>query len=310
MYKKFMELIENQHLACSRVCVAAADEVSIEAVGVAMRRGLGGAVLVGNEKIVRPGVERLGINGKVEIVHTETPQLAAQEAVERVRNGEVDVLMKGLVNTQDFLRAVLDREKGLRTGRLLSHLTVMEIPGEERLSFCTDGGFNVLPDLKQKKEILRNAVEAIHGLGYNSVNVACLAANEKVDPKIPATTDAAAITEASRAGEFNDLPCKCTVEGPMAMDVVASKAAAEHKGIKSKIAGKVDMVLVPSIECGNTLCKTLTHYCHAEHTGFVVGGSIPIILVSRSDTSENKFLGMALSCIISGNNKKGKACNV
>lgn len=307
MYKKFMELIESQYLAGSRVCVAAADEVSIDAVCVAMRRGLGSAVLVGDEKIIRPCAERLAIDGKIEIIHAETPQIAALKAVECARNGRVDALMKGLVNTQDFLRAVLDRTTGLRTGRLLSHLTVMEIPGEERLSFCSDSGFNVLPDLKQKKEILRNAVEAIYGLGYSSVNVACLAANEKIDPKIPATTDAAALAEASRAGEFDDLPCKCTVEGPMAMDVVASKAAAERKGIKSEIAGKVDMALVPSIECGNILCKTLIHYSHAEHTGFVVGASIPIILVSRSDTAENKFLGMALSCIISGNNcKKGR----
>lgn len=310
MYKKFMELIDNQSLGGSRVCVAAADEGSAAAISVATRRGLGGAVMVGDGKAIRGWAERYGISEKVEIVHADTPQLSALKAVELVRQGGVDALMKGLVNTQDFLRAVLDREIGLRTGRLLSHLTVMEIPGEERLSFCSDGGFNILPDLSQKKQILRNAVEAIHGLGYDSVNVACIAANEKIDPKMPATIDAAALTEASRAGEFDDLPCKCVVEGPMAMDVVASRAAAERKGIVSEISGKVDMVLVPSVECGNVLCKTLVHYSHAEHTGFVIGAKVPIILVSRSDTSENKFLGMALSCVISGNNcRKGSGCS-
>lgn len=303
MYKKFMELIDNRCLGGSRVCVAAADDESVHAVSVAMRRGLGGAVLTGDEKAIRAEAERLGIDDKVEIIRAETPQQAALKAVECARRGGAEALMKGLVNTQDFLRAVLDKERGLRTGRLLSHLSIMEIPGEERLSFCSDGGFNILPGLEEKKQILRNAVEAIHGLGYDRVNVACLAANEKIDEKMPATTDAAALALASRSGEFDDLPCKCTVEGPMAMDVVASRAAAERKGIKSDISGKVDMALVPNIECGNILCKTLIHYAHAEHTGFVVGARIPVILVSRSDTAENKFLGMALSCIISGNNK-------
>lgn len=311
MYKKFMELIDNQSLGGSRVCVAATDRESVEAVSVAMRRGLGGAVMVGDEKVIRGWTEQFGISKRVEIIHADTPQRAAMEAVECVRRGGVDALMKGLVNTQDFLRAVLDKEVGLRTGRLLSHLTVMEIPGEERLSFCSDGGFNILPNLEQKKQILRNAVEAIHCLGYDTVNVACIAANEKINPNMPATMDAAALAEASRAGEFDDLPCKCVVEGPMAIDVVASKAAASRKGIESEISGKVDMVLVPSIECGNVLCKTLTHYSHAEHTGFVVGAQVPVILVSRSDTAENKFLGMALSCIIScGNGKKGMVCDV
>lgn len=304
MYKKFMELIHNQCLGGSCACVVAADDESISAVSVAMRRGLGGAVLIGDEKVIRLETERHGISGKVEIIHAETPQLAAIKAIEMVKRGGVDVLMKGLVNTQDFLGAVLNRASGLRTGRLLSHLTIMEIPGEERLSFCSDGGFNILPDLETKKHILRNAVEAIHCLGYDHVNVACLAANERVNDKMPATIDAAALMAASRAGEFDDLPCSCTVEGPMAMDVVASNVAAERKGIKSEIAGRVDMVLVPSIECGNVLCKTLVHYAHADHTGFVVGASVPIILVSRSDTSENKYLGMALSCIISDNSRK------
>jgi phosphate butyryltransferase len=131
------------------------------------------------------------------------------------------------------------------------------------------------------------------------VNVACLAANEKVDPHIPSTVDAAMIAEAWRSGEFDDLQCTCTVEGPMALDVVASMKAAEHKGIKSVIAGKVDLTLVPNIECGNVHCKTLTHYCHAQLAGLVLGAKVPIVLVSRSDTPETKFMSMALACIIS-----------
>ncbi|MDL2298821.1 phosphate butyryltransferase [Synergistaceae bacterium OttesenSCG-928-D05] len=299
MYGKFTELISNNCLVGSRLCVAAADRDSVGAVAMAMERGLGCSVMTGDEKLLVPLLEEAGITDKVEVVHAGTPLDAAEKAVQIARSGRVNGLMKGLVNTQDFLRAVLNKEYGLRTGRLLSHMTIMEIPGENKLSFCTDAGFNVLPDLVQKKKILRNALEAAAALGYTHVNAACLAANERIDPLMPATADAAAIVEAWKAGEFNDLPCSCTVEGPMAMDVIACREAAEHKGIKSEISGNVDMVLVPNIECGNALCKTLVHYALAEVAGFVVGASVPIILLSRGESPENKFIAMALSCIIS-----------
>lgn len=299
MYGKFIEIMNSSsRLAGSHIVVAAADRAGIEAVNLAMKRGLGSAILTGDEKDILPVVDELGIRGKVRVIHADTPPEASRLAIECIRDGEGDVLVKGLVNTSDFLHAILDREKGLRTGRILSHLAVMEIPGEERLSFCADSGFIVAPTLEQKKYILRNSLEAISALGYEHVNVACLAANERVDPDIPSTTDAAALAEAWRNGEFDDLPCTCTVEGPMAIDVVASKAAAERKGINSVIAGKVDLTIVPNIECGNVCCKVLTHYCHALMAGIVVGAMAPIILVSRSDPPETKFISMALACII------------
>ena len=300
MYKRFIQIMDNSGcLSGSSVVVAAADRDSIEAVRLAMGRGLGKAVFVGDEKIISAITAELNILDKSEIISAQTPQESAVKAVEAINGGKGNVLIKGLVNTSDFLRAVLDRENGLRTGRLLSHLAVMEIPGENHLSFCADSGFNVAPDCEQKKSILRNSLEAIHAMGYDHVNVACLAANEKVDPHIPSTVDAAMIAEAWRSGEFDDLPCTCTVEGPMALDVVASMKAAEHKGIKSVIAGKVDLTLVPNIECGNVHCKTLTHYCHAQLAGLVLGAKVPIVLVSRSDTPETKFMSMALAYIIS-----------
>lgn len=300
MYRRFIEIMNSSVcLAGSRIIVAAADRESIEAVRLAMMRGLGHAILVGDKAEILPAVKELEISDKTEIIHTDTPVEAAAKSIICARENRGDALLKGLINTSDFLHAVLDKENGLRTGRLLSHLAVMEIPGENHLSFCTDSGFNVAPNYEQKKQILRNALEAIHALGYEHVNVACLAANEKVDPNVPATTDAAALVKAWRDGAFDDLPCTCTVEGPMAIDVVASKKAAEHKGIKSEIAGKVDLTLVPNIECGNVHCKTLVHYCHAQIAGLVLGAMLPIILVSRSDSAETKFISMALSCIIS-----------
>jgi len=301
MFKRFIEIMDSCNcLAGSSVVVAAADEESVAAVRLAMVRGVGHATLVGDENVILPAAQKYGVEGRISVVHADTPRESAAKAVRLVREGGGNVLVKGLVNTSDFLREVLNRESGLRTGRLLSHLAIMEIPGENHLSFCSDGGFNVAPDLAQKKQILRNSLEAIHALGFEHVNVACLAANEKVDPNIPATVDAAGLVEAWRNGEFDDLPCTCTVEGPMALDVVASMKAAERKGIKSEIAGKVDLTIVPNIECGNVHCKTLVHYCHAQMAGIVLGATVPIILVSRSDSAETKFLSMAVSCIISG----------
>lgn len=301
MFKRFIEIMNSSGcLAGSSVVLAAADPESIEAIRLAMKRGLGRAILTGDSEVILPAVREAGISDRVEVIHADSANTAAAIAVQSVRNGRGDALMKGFINTSDFLKAILDKENGLRTGRLLSHLAIMEIPGENHLSFCTDSGFNVTPNLDQKKQILRNALEAISALGYEHVNAACLAANEKVDPHIQSTVDAAGIVNAWEEGEFDDLPCTCIIEGPMAIDVVASQKFAEHKGIRSKIAGKVDLTLVPNIECGNVHCKTLVHYCHAQMAGLVLGAMVPIVLVSRSDPPESKFLSMALACIISG----------
>ncbi|MEG1604289.1 MAG: phosphate acyltransferase, partial [Cloacibacillus sp.] len=199
MYKTFDEMIDNCGcLTDSTLVAASADKETIEAVKLAFEHGLGRAVLVGDEQVIAPVVEELGIGDKIEVVHADDPADAARKAVALVRDGTGDTLMKGLVNSADFLRAVLDHENGLRAGHTLSHLAVLEIPGENHLSFCTDSGFNVAPTLDQKKHILRNALRAIHALGYEHVNVACIAANERVDPKIPASVDAAALVEAWR----------------------------------------------------------------------------------------------------------------
>ena len=292
MYKTFDEMINCCGcLGGSNVVAASADRETVEAVKLAFDHGLGHAVLVGDEAVLRPAMEELG---------ADTPAEAVRRAVAIVREGSGYTLMKGLVNTEDFLHAVLDKENGLRTGRILSHLAVLEIPGEHHLSFCADSGFIIAPTLKEKKYIIANSLRAIHALGYEHVNVAILAANERVNPDMPATVDAAALVEAWRAGEFDGLPCTCTIEGPMAIDVVASKEAAERKGIRSVIAGKVDLTIVPSIECGNVHCKTLIHYCHAKSAGVVLGAKAPIILVSRTDDHETKFNAIALSCLVAG----------
>lgn len=304
MYRRFADITNSVgSLAKSRIVVASADLESMEAIKLAITRGLAGAVLVGNVDDIVPAAERLGIMDKVEVIPASTPVEAAQKAVTAIHEGRGNALLKGFVNTSDFLHVILDREKGLRTGHLLSHLAIMEIPGEGRLSFCTDSGFNVAPDLEKKKQILHNALGAAYALGYDHINVACLAANEKVNPHIPSTVDAAELVKAWKSGEFDADSCGCTVEGPMAIDVVASRASAEHKKIKSEIAGNVDLTLAPNIECGNVCCKTLEYYCHAMIAGFVIGAKVPVMLVSRSDPPENKYNSIAFACTVANGRK-------
>ncbi|MCE1158339.1 MAG: phosphate butyryltransferase [Spirochaetia bacterium] len=283
-------------LGSRKVCVAAAEDgETIKAVRDAVSLGLVEGILVGDQAKITAlcGVE--GLPRGMSVEHAASCVDAAFKAVSIVKAGEADVLMKGLINTSDFLKAVLNPENGLRTDRLLSHLAAFEIPGEAKLIFHSDGGMNVLPRLEEKKAILKNALDALHRLGIENPNVAILAANEKVDPKIPSTVDAKAIVDAWKAGEFS----RCVIEGPIAMDVATSEAAAGHKGIRSAIAGKTDLFIFPSIEAGNIAGKLLMRYGRAKMAGIIVGAVKPIVLVSRSDDSFAKIASIALACLAS-----------
>jgi len=218
---------------------------------------------------------------------------AALAAVRCVHNGEAQVLMKGLINTSDFMRAVLNKEVGLRTGKILSHLAAFEVKELKRLIFVTDGGINVAPSLGEKKQILANALDALHAMGYERPNVAVLTANEQVNEKVQSTVDAAAIVRAWEAGEFSG---PCVVEGPIALDVALSRHAADEKNIPSKIAGAADLFLTSSIEVGNVLGKCLAHLVHADMSGVVLGASAPIVLTSRAETVRSKFCSILLAC--------------
>jgi phosphate butyryltransferase len=209
--------------------------------------------------------------------------------------------MKGKINSSDFLRAVLNSNNGLRTGRLLSHLAAYELPGAEKLIFLTDGGMNIAPSLADKKDILVNAMLALSAIGIKKPAVAILTANEIVSPKMPATVDAKALVEMSEKGE---LP-PGIIEGPIAMDVAINPAAAEHKGLTSRVSGKVDLILMPNIETGNALGKALIHYANAKMAGIVLGATHPIILTSRAETADGKLNSIALACLIAGCGRKG-----
>lgn len=295
MLKGFAELIDKAKAAGPfTVSVAAAqDRDVIEAMKLVDDMGLARGLFVGDERAIRPLLEEAGFSSDTPVVATADDVETAREAVARVRSGEAQVLMKGFINTSLFMKAVLNRDEGLRTGRLISHMACYEIPGQKKLTFCSDSGINVAPDLEQKKQILTNALNTLHAFGMETPKVAALAANEMVDPKIPATADARALVQMHERGELPE----CIIEGPLSLDIAYDREIARHKGIESRVAGDVDLFLSPTIEVGNVLGKAWLMYCKASWGGLVMGASHPIVLGSRSDTAEIKINSIALACL-------------
>jgi len=284
------------------VAVAAANDMeALEALDSASRLGIARGILVGSRERILPMLEALCL--EAEVVAEPDPAAAALEACRLVREGVAQVLMKGLVNSRDFMKAVLNAGVGLRTGRLLSHLAAFEVPGAEKLLFHTDGGINIAPVGREKVEILANALEALEAMGYKEPKVAVLAANEAVSDKMPATVQAAEVVEAWKSGRF---ATPCVVEGPIAMDVAVSTEAARHKGIQSRVSGKTDLFLMPNIEASNIASKSLIYYAGAKMAGIVLGASAPVVMTSRAETPEGKRNSIALACLVSGGKGEGK----
>ena len=297
MYKNFVEIIEaaktlNQKLSIS---VAAAEEKKVlTAVKKALDAGLCKAILVGNRAKMLPMMSEIGLEeSSVTIIDEPDNQKAAMVAVEQVSNGKAQVLFKGLVNTSDYLKSVLDKEIGLRTGRKLCLMGAYDIPGQNKLLFITDGGMIISPDLTTKVEILKNCIPALQNMGIKRPKVAVLTANENVDPSMPATVDAQALMEMSKRGEFPD----AIIEGPIALDVAMNSEAAKTKGIHSDISGDVDLILVPNMEVGNCLGKAIGYFAKGKMAGIVLGARNPIILTSRAASVENKFTSIALALL-------------
>ncbi len=284
------------------VAVAAANDMeALEALDSVSRLGIARGILVGDRERITPMLEALGLDA--EVVGESDPAAAAMEACRLVREGVAQVLMKGLVNSRDFMKAVLNAAVGLRTGRLLSHLAAFEISGATKLVFHTDGGINISPVGREKIEILGNALEALGAMGYKEPKVAVLAANEAVSEKMPATVQAVEVVEAWKAGCFT---VPCVVEGPIAMDVAVSVEAARHKGIMSRVSGETDLFLMPNIEASNIASKTLVYYAGAKMAGIVLGAAAPVVMTSRAETPEGKRNSIALACLVSRERGEGK----
>lgn len=295
-YASFEALTDQaKSLGRARVAVAAAaDREVLQAVKMAQDEGLVEPVLVGDVQQIESLALEVGLRlGAAELIHEPEAVAAAHKAVDAVVEGKADFLMKGLVNSSDFLRAVLRPERGLRTGRLLSHCAAFHVPSYPHLLFVTDGGMNIAPDLSQKKEILQNTLGYLQGIGMEKVNVIALTANEVVNPKMPQTLDAQALSEMGKAGEFPG----AIVEGPLALDCAVSATALKHKGLESQVNGKVDVLLVPTIEVGNVLGKSLVYFAGATMAGIILGAEVPIVLTSRSDTPRSKLMALTMASL-------------
>lgn len=306
MITNFKELLETaKKQGVMRLAVAAAQDADVlKAVHEAKEMGLVEPILVGDQEKIIEIMNKLGIISEMyEIIHEADLIQAARKAVELVSTGEAEFLMKGILQTADIMRAVLDKEIGLRTDNLLSHVMVYEVPSYNKLLFLTDGGMNVAPDLNQKVQILENAITSCKALGMDRVNIACLAGAEVVNPKIQATVDAKAIADMKDKWDAMN----ASVIGPVALDLAISKAACEHKGYNEEGAGNADILLVPYYEVGNALGKSLTYFAGSKSAGVIMGAKAPIVLVSRADSAEAKLLSIALGCLISSKNKPQQA---
>ncbi|MEG6584125.1 phosphate acyltransferase [Dendrosporobacter sp. 1207_IL3150] len=294
MFKNYQQVLEKaKEIGPLTISVAAAqDKEVIAAVKSAQDAGIVKAILVGDSIQIKALMNEVGLPQDTPIIHEPDIDQAAQTAVAMVNRGDAQILMKGLINSSGFLKAVLNKEQGLRTGRLLSHLACFELGNREKLLFITDGGMNISPNLTEKKDILVNAMLALNSMGITP-NVAILTANEEVNPKMPATVDALQLTELSLAGHLPE----GIVEGPIALDVAISREAAEHKNIKSKVSGVVDLMLVPSIETGNVLGKALIYFGGGKMAGLILGATNPIVMTSRAENAEGKLNSIALACL-------------
>ena len=297
MMKSFKELIElAQTKGSKKIAVAVAEDHEVlEAVKLAKDLRLVDPTLVGNEKDIRKIGEEIGFNFEnVEIVDEKDPALAAREATRLVSSGECHILMKGLVPTATIMKQVLDKEIGLRTGKIISHVAVFHVKNYHKIFFVTDPAMNIGPDLNGKKGIIENAVELAHSLDIKVPKVAILAASEKVSPKMESTVHAEELANLYKNQEIKD----CIVEGPFALDNAISKEAAKVKGISSDVAGDPDILLVPNIDAGNVLYKSLTFLADADSAGIILGTKAPIVLTSRADNKEAKLHSIALGVLL------------
>lgn len=300
MSKNFDDLLTKLKVAkTKKLAVAVAqDEPVLEAVKAAKDRGIADAILVGDREKIEEVATKIDMDlSSFEIVHEADVKKAALKAIELVSSGQADMVMKGLVDTATFLRSVLNKEVGLRTGKLMSHVSVFEIEGIDRLILLTDAAFNTYPELKDKAQIIKNSVVVAKACGIQTPKVAPICAVEVVNPDMQATVDAALLSKMSDRGQIKG----CIVDGPLALDNALSIEAAEHKGISGSVAGNADILLLPNIETANVMYKTLTYTAHTKNGGILVGTSAPVILTSRADSFETKVNSIVLAALVAEN---------
>jgi len=271
------------------------DQVSLESVAEAAKLKLMQPILVGPEERIRAVAKEHGIDiSGFEIVDAEFSQDSASKAVELVREGRAEALMKGSLHTDELMGAVVKRDTGLRTARRISHCFVMDVPGHDQPLIITDAAVNIAPDLKGKVDITQNAIDLAHALGQKEVRVAILSAMESVNPDVPSTLEAAALCKMADRGQITG----AMLDGPLALDNAISAQAAAIKKISSPVAGRANVLVVPDLEAGNMLAKSLSFLADADAAGIVLGAKVPIILTSRADEEMARLASCAVAQLL------------
>lgn len=303
MLEKLILEAKEKRTDCKIVVTYPTHKSVFEAAFRAMEENLASFIFVGPSALMDRILNELNVpksnDRTYELVHAENELESATISVQLINEGKGNILMKGMVSTPILLKAVLQKENGLRKGKILSHLASFLLPARERLLFITDCAMNISPNLQEKKEIVQNAVDAVNKLGIPMPNVAVLGAIEDVNPAMEATLHAAALTQMNRRGQI----INCIVDGPLAFDIAVSKDAAKQKGIVSDVAGNADILLVPTIEVGNAVYKSLTLFGNATVGGVIVGANVPIVLTSRADSIKSKLFSMAMAVNMSTANE-------
>ena len=303
MVKTLEELLSIKNQETMKLAVVVCQDYEVlKAVDDARKLGIAEPILIGDIEKTKDIIERNGLNlMDCQMIDEKDLKKSAEIGVKCVSGGNADFIMKGLVDTSILLKEVLNKDYGLRTESLLSHVMIYEVPTYHKLIYLTDGGMNLEPDLEDKVKIINNCVKVCKALGNDVVTVAALAAKEKVNPKMKATVDADELKKMYLEGKFEN---GVIVDGPLALDLAISEKAAEIKKFKSQIAGDADVLLVPSIEMGNGIGKSLTYFANSESAGVIMGAKAPVVLVSRADTHEVKLYSIALGSIVSRFSRK------
>jgi len=296
--KHFRKIVDQVKSVKKKVIsVAAAGDLNVlEAVWEAHNRGIADAILVGDESKMKEiaSTHKMDLN-QFKIINEPDPIAAAHIAVGLVHSGEADMYMKGLIDTKNFLKSVLDKKVGLRTGRPLSHVAVFEIKGVEQLLFLSDVAFMTYPSLEDKVHIIENTVEITNACGIKNPKVAVLAAVEVVNPKMPCTVDAVELSKMQDEGKIKG----CIIDGPLSLDMAISREACEHKnGLGRKVVGDADILLFPDIHAGNLAYKLIVHTTQFLNGCILTGTKAPVILTSRSDSIETKLYSIALASVV------------
>ncbi|WML44698.1 bifunctional enoyl-CoA hydratase/phosphate acetyltransferase [Neobacillus sp. PS3-40] len=295
-FEELLKLLDKNTTTKKIAVVNAMDQHSLEGIFSLKHLQAVEPILIGNVEKIKEILKILGESIEdIQLIETQNDVESAEKAVELARNGQVDIIMKGKIQTKDLLRAVVAREKGIKKSNVLSHIALYELPSYSKLLLITDGGMILTPSLAEKKAIIENALFVLHQLGYIEPKIGVLSATEHVNPKLQDSVDGAQLKAMNQNGEITG----CIIEGPISLDLALSKEISEEKNYAGRVTGDADILLVPDITAGNILGKSFSVIANGKMAGVVMGANVPIILTSRGSTSEEKLNSIILALLLS-----------